>query len=254
MRLTRVFVDAPLADGALLSLPPGPAQHLARVLRLAAGDALVLFNGRGGEHTARIEAVRRDTVTVRIGALDALERESPLMTILLQGIARGDKMDHIVQKATELGVSRVIPVLTARGSVRLDAASARRKQDHWQAVAIAACEQSGRNRVPEVVQPATLAVALTGMAAALRLVMAPDDDAASLPVLLASAAGARAARSIALLVGPEGGLDAAEVSAAQLAGFRPCRLGPRVLRTETTALAALAALQFAAGDLADPVQ
>jgi 16S rRNA (uracil1498-N3)-methyltransferase len=231
-------------------LPPGPAQHLARVLRLAVGDPLILFNGRAGEHAARVEAVRRAAVTVRVGMPEPIERESPLATTLLQGIARGDKMDQIVQKATELGVARVIPVLTARGNVRLGTDAAHRKQQHWQGVAVAACEQCGRNRVPEVARPALLAAALADTDAALRLLMAPEDGAATLPALLAAATtGAGPLRTIALLVGPEGGLDREEMGAARLAGFQPCRLGPRVLRTETAALAMLAALQFAAGDL-----
>jgi 16S rRNA (uracil1498-N3)-methyltransferase len=245
MRLTRVYVDAPLATGELLSLPPGPAQHLARVLRLAAGDALTIFNGRGGEYAASIETVRREQVSVHIGAHRAVERESPLATILLQGLARGEKMDQILQKATELGVTRVLPLLTARSTVKLDATTASRKQEHWQGVVIGACEQSGRNRVPEVAQPQALAAALAPVEASLRLVLAPDAEAASLQSLVAVANP----DSVALLVGPEGGLGEEEIHAAELAGFVRCRLGPRVLRTETAALVALAALQFASGDL-----
>lgn len=246
MRLTRVFLDAPLATGAQLPLPEGPARHLTRVLRLTAGDALILFNGQGGEFAATIDSVRRDAVRVRIGAHQAVTRESPLTTTLLQGIARGEKMDQILQKATELGVTRVVPVLTARSNVRLDAATARRKQQHWQGVAIGACEQSGRDRVPEVALPATLPAALAASSAALSLVLAPDEEAAPLASLLAAAKPT----SLALLVGPEGGLDDAELAAAHQAGYRRCRLGPRVLRTETAALVALAALQFTVGDLA----
>ncbi len=245
MRLTRVFVDDPLAPGELLSLPPGPAQHLTRVLRLDAGDALTIFNGRGGEYAAGIETVRRGQVSVHVGAHHAIERESPLATTLLQGLARGEKMDQVLQKATELGVTRVVPVMTARSTVKLDAESAPRKQQHWQGVVIGACEQSGRNRIPEVAPPQALAAALAATDAALRLVLAPDEGAASLQSLLATGNP----DSLALLVGPEGGLDEEEIRAAELAGFIRCRLGPRVLRTETAALAALAALQFARGDL-----
>jgi len=245
VRVTRVYVDAPLAGGALLWLPPGPAQHVARVLRAAPGHPLIVFNGMGGEFAATIEALRRDAVQVRLGAHQAVERESPLVTILLQGVARGEKMDQILQKATELGVSRVLPVLSARSTVRLEPAAAQRKQHHWQAVAIGACEQCGRNRVPQVEPPMSLAAALERAAAGLRLVLAPDGSTGlrSLPL------GTQVARSVALLAGPEGGLAPEEVAAAAQAGFITCRLGPRVLRTETAALAALAALQFAAGDL-----
>ncbi len=251
MRLTRVFVAAPLASDALLSLPAGPAQHLVRVLRLGADDALIVFNGQGGEYAARIESAQRDKVTVRIGAHHAIERESPLATTLLQGVARGEKMDQILQKATELGITRVVPVMSARSTVRLDADGIQRKQQHWQGVAIGACEQSGRNRIPEIAPPATLAAALAASNAGLKLVLAPDDSAASLQSLVAAAGTAASTLpAIILLVGPEGGLDPQEIDAARLAGFVCCRLGPRVLRTETAALAALATLQFAAGDFA----
>jgi 16S rRNA (uracil1498-N3)-methyltransferase len=247
MRLTRVFVDAPLADGALLALPEGPAQHLARVLRAKAGDLLAVFNGRGGEYAATIEALGRGKVSVRLGTHQAIERESPLVTTLLQGIARGEKMDQIVQKATELGVTRVVPVLTVRSNVRLDAATAVRKQEHWHAVGIGACEQCGRNRVPEVTRPMPLPAALAEASADIKLVLSPDEAAASLASqVTALRAGAH---SVALLVGPEGGFDAEEVNLARMLGFISCRLGPRVLRTETAAPAALAALQLACGDL-----
>jgi 16S rRNA (uracil1498-N3)-methyltransferase len=249
MRLTRVFADVPLAAGALLPLPDGPAQHLARVLRATAGDPLVVFNGRGGEFAAQVESVRRSEVTVRIGAHDAIERESPLETTLLQGIARGEKMDQILQKATELGVTRVIPVITARSNVRLDAQATSRKQQHWQGVVIAACEQCGRNRVPVVALPMDFASALTAAAGDLRLLLAPDDEAPALRSLLEHPA-AGTWHSIAMLVGPEGGFDQQEILRAQQAGFVACRLGPRVLRTESAALAALAAVQALAGDLA----
>lgn len=248
MRLTRVFVDAPLVADALLPLPDGPSGHLARVLRARAGDALIVFNGQGGENCARVESVQRNAVAVRIGAHVGIERESPLDVTLLQGIARGEKMDQILQKATELGVTRVVPVFTMRSNVRLDEDAALRKQQHWRSVVIAACEQCGRNRLPEVSVPMSLTSALVASRAELRMVMAPDDDASDLHGLLAGAPAR--APSIAFVVGPEGGLDAAEIDAAKSHGFTPCRLGPRVLRTETAALAMLAALQFIRGDLA----
>lgn len=248
MRLTRVFVDAPLSAGEAVALPDGPARHLTRVLRLGSGDALVAFNGRGGEFPATIESAQRDRVVVRLGEHLAADRESPLATTLLQGMARGEKMDQVVQKATELGVTRVIPVMTTRGNVRLDADGAARRQQHWLAVAIAACEQSGRNRVPRIDAPLSLADACASADAMLRLVLVPDPGAAALQALLAQ--GGPRPGSIALLVGPEGGLDAQEIHIAQVAGFAPCTLGPRILRTETAAPAALAALQYAAGDFA----
>jgi 16S rRNA (uracil1498-N3)-methyltransferase len=249
MRLTRIFVESTLASGDVLLLPPGPAQHLSRVLRLQAGAALRVFNGRGGEFDATIESQRRDTVTLRISARHAIERESPLQITLLQGIARGEKMDLILQKATELGIHAVVPVTTVRSTVKLEDKTALRKQAHWQGVVIGACEQSGRNRVPAVATPITLAAAVAADPSSLKLLLAPDDSAGTLNTLLQSAARTHAAMPISLLVGPEGGFDPQEIEAAKQAGFQPCRLGPRVLRTETAALTALAALQSLAGDL-----
>lgn len=245
MRLTRVHVAVPLAAHSSLLLPDGAARHLVRVLRLGAGDALRLFNGRGGEFDAAIETVRRDAVTVQVGAHHAVERESPLAVTLLQGIARGEKMDLILQKATELGVTAIEPLLMARSTVRLDARGAVARQQHWQAVVVSACEQCERNTVPVVSAPQSLLQALSGPLPGLNLMLTPEESAMTLPVLLDQASAA----AVRLLVGPEGGFDPAEMAAATQSGFRPCRLGPRILRTETAGLAALAALQSLAGDL-----
>jgi 16S rRNA (uracil1498-N3)-methyltransferase len=247
MRLTRVHVPAPLAPGALVELPAGPAQHLVRVLRLAPGAPLTAFNGEGGEFDAAIEGVQRSAVTVRLGLHHAIERESPLNITLLQGIARGEKMDLILQKATELGVSRIVPLTTLRSTVRLTGDTATRKQEHWQAVVTSACEQCGRNRVPTVAPPTALTQAVQAASPGLNLVLAPDAEAEGPGALLARH-GVEQLPPITLLIGPEGGLEATEISAARQAGFVSCRLGPRVLRTETAALAALAALQAVAGD------
>jgi 16S rRNA (uracil1498-N3)-methyltransferase len=244
VRLTRVHVDAPLAPGALVQLPAGAAQHLTRVLRLAAGAPLVLFNGLGGEHEAVIEGIRRGTVTARIGAHRDIERESALQVTLLQGIARGEKMDLILQKATELGVARIVPLACIRSTVRLSGETAARKHQHWQAVVASACEQCGRNRLPQVAAPVALTAAVQAAGTGLRLLLAAE-QAGSLPLLLANRG---TADPVTLLIGPEGGLAADEVRAAKLAGFTACRLGPRILRTETAGLAALAALQSLAGD------
>jgi 16S rRNA (uracil1498-N3)-methyltransferase len=249
MRLTRIFVESKLASGDVLLLPPGPAQHLSRVLRLQAGAALRVFNGRGGEFDATIESLRRDAVTLRVSTQHVVERESPLQITLLQGIARGEKMDLILQKATELGVTAVVPLTTARSTVKLDDKTALRKQAHWQGVVIGACEQSGRNRIPAIATPLGLAAAAAADTSSLKLLLAPDDGAGTLKTLLQTAARADAALQISLLVGPEGGFDPQETEIAKQAGFQPCRLGPRVLRTETAALTALAALQSLAGDL-----
>lgn len=247
MRLTRVFTDQPLAGRESIRLTDDAANHVARVLRLGVGDAVVLFDGRGGEYAATIAQVDKRSVDVSVGIHDPVERESPLRVTLLQGMARGERMDLIIQKATELGVTAIRPLRALRSSVKLDAAQAPRKLEHWQAVATSACEQSGRNRVPTLLPPLTVAEACAADDAGLRLMLAID-GARPLSALLREADAATLACGITLLVGPEGGLDDAEEASARRAGFASTLLGPRVLRTETAPLAALAALQTLAGD------
>lgn len=246
MRLTRVHVVTPLAGIGSLRLPEAAAAHVARVLRLAAGDALVLFDGRGGEYDATITQVDKRGVEVRLGTHRAVDRESPLRITLLQGLARGERMDLIVQKATELGVVAIRPLRALRSTVKLDAAQAVKKLAHWQAVAIGACEQSGRNAVPELLPPMGVAEACAA-ATGFKLMLAVD-GARGLAAVLREADASILRGGITLLVGPEGGLDDTEEAAARLTGFQSTLLGPRVLRTETAPLAALAALQTLAGD------
>ncbi len=242
MRLTRVFVDAALAPGASITLEGAAAAHLRRVLRLEVGDPVTLFNGDGADYSATIAELGRGTLEVTVGARAAARTESPLAVTLLQGIARTERMDLVVQKATELGVAAILPVATARSVVKLDARTRERKLEHWRGVAVAACEQCGRARLPAVGEPRTLQEALAAPAGAgLRLVLAPG-------AAVTLAAAARGATAVELLVGPEGGLEDAEMVAALAAGFRACSLGPRVLRSETAAIAAIAVLQSVAGD------
>ena len=245
MRSTRVHVPGPLSAGSRQTIDGDAANHIARVLRLQPGDALTLFDGRGGEHAARIEAIRKGAVIVEVQERSAAERESPLSLTLAQGVSRGERMDWVVQKATELGVTRIVPVLTERTVVKLDAKQSERRREHWQAIAVAACEQSGRNRVPDVVAPLGLPDFLTRSKAttqATRLLLSPTG---SLRVndLKAPDGG------LVVLIGPEGGLAEGEQRAALNAGFLGVRLGPRVLRTETAAVAALTLLQHQFGDL-----
>lgn len=257
MRLTRIHVPGPLATGAMRVLPAAAGAHVARVLRHVAGDVLHLFDGDGHESTAIITSVQRDQVTVQVGDTVPCATESPLALTLLQGVARGEKMDFILQKATELGVTRFVPLLAARSTVKLDASGIARRHAHWQGVVIAACEQSGRTRLPSL-QPATAlpaALASPGDAgtlpqgtAALKILLAPEPGTPSLPALLDAHADAMHSGGICLLVGPEGGLTGEECDLAVAAGYRRCRLGPRVLRTETAGLAALAVVQAMAGD------
>ena len=247
MRAVRVFVDGPLAANGVARLPAQAAAHVTRVLRLRPGAALTLFDGRGGEFEAELLDSARGGAEVRVGAHRAVERESPLQVALLQGVARGDKMDWIVQKATELGASAVVPLATERSVVQLEAGRAERRAAHWQAVAIAACEQSGRNRLPRIGAPQSLAEACgrdSGPSAPRRWVLVPG---AGRP--LAAAAAGAGALECELLVGPEGGLSEAELELALRCGFEAVSLGPRILRTETAGAVALALLQAVAGDL-----
>jgi len=248
MRLTRVYVERALASGDRITLAGGAATHVTRVLRLRAGEALTLFDGRGGEYAALIEQGGK-TVKVAVGGHRALERESTLAITLAQGVSRGERMDLVVQKATELGVARLQPLLTERSVVRLDAQQAQRRLSHWRAIAIGACEQCGRNRLPEIADPRTLSQ-LLGAAAA-----HDAADSAGLRLLLSPAAQRRIGdfegplRAVTVLIGPEGGLTERELQAGLAAGFVAVRLGPRVLRTETAAIAAITLLQRQFGDI-----
>lgn len=243
MRTIRIHVDQPLAPGTGLILPAQAGEHVARVLRLAAGDPLTLFNGDGYDYSASIRNVGKREVAVEVESAQCAGRESPLALTLAQGVARGEKMDLIVQKATELGVERIVPLLTERSEVKLDAARAEKRLAHWRAVAASACEQSGRARVPEILPTQPLAAWLATLAAdgALRLALLPEGDSAARMLQFTAAGGL-------LVVGPEGGLGERDVATLQAAGFRGLRLGPRILRTETAGLAALAALQALHGD------
>lgn len=237
----RFYLDQPLALGARFSLPPGPARHAARALRLAVDDPVTLFNGSGGEYPARIERISKDEVAVAItGHVDA-ERESPLQVVLAQGISSGERMDYTLQKAVELGVAAIQPIAAKRSVVKLAGERADKRVAHWQGVVAAACEQCGRNRVPPVAVPLTLADWLATAPSARLLFLSPTADVrlADLPP---------PAGCDGLVAGPEGGFEADEIAALHAAGAVPVRLGPRVLRTETAALAALAAMQTLWGD------
>ena len=236
-RVPRLYVDAALEPQARLVLPDDAAHHAARVLRLEDGDAVVLFNGRGGEYEARLAIRGRDRVSAETGEQRNLERESPLQVTLAQAISSSDKMDFTIQKAVELGVAAVQPLLTSKSLVRLSAEREAKKLVHWKRVAIAACEQCGRNRIPGIEEP--VALDRYRPAAGSKILLSPSGsgklaDFAKGPVVLAA--------------GPEAGFSDSEEQLLLRAGFQPVRLGPRILRTETAALAALAALNALAGD------
>jgi 16S rRNA (uracil1498-N3)-methyltransferase len=243
VRLIRVHCGQPLVPGAEILLPEAAGNHVARVLRLRAGAPLVLFDGSGHDYAGEIVELDGDRVRVRIGSRSAGLRESPLSISLVQGVSRGERMDWTLQKATELGVRRIQPVIAARSVVRLDDRQAEKRLRHWQAVVASACEQCGRSVLPEVRPPCDLSRHLAEAAReGQRLVLSPAGPAslAGLPTV---------AQRVELLVGPEGGLDDAELSSAAAAGYAPVRLGPRVLRTETAGVVALTVLQALWGDL-----
>ena len=238
--MMRFHLPLPLAAGSDVALSDDVAHHLVRVLRSEAGTRFVLFNGEGGYFDAElVEAGKRNAVA-RLLAFHHDDRESPLFTHLGQVMSKGDRMDYAIQKATELGVGAITPLTSERCELRLRGEErADKKLEHWRRVAISACEQCGRNVVPVIHEPQSLADWTRSVQADLKLVLAPAVAGALTRGKVASAA---------LLVGPEGGLAEAEIAAVQAQGFAPWQLGPRVLRTETAPVAALAVLQAAFGD------
>ena len=242
MRLPRFYCPPPLASGGRVNLPPDAAHHAIRVLRMKEGDALALFDGAGNEFMAKVLRADKQSLTAVIEAPHANDRESPLQIVLAQGISSGDRMDYTLQKAVELGVREILPIAMERSVVKLSGERAVKRNAHWQSVVVSACEQCGRSVVPEVHAVSGFADWLaTESEPACRIVLAPEAEQrlADLP---------RPQGRIVLLAGPEGGLTESELASAQLRGFTPVRLGPRILRTETAALAAIAAMQAHWGD------
>ena len=242
MRLTRIYLPVALVMGGELALPVTACNHLLRVLRLREGAQLIVFDGAGNEHEAEISRISGQHVYVRVGASLNRLTESPLHITLVQGISRGERMDWTIQKATELGITQIVPVLTSRSVVKLDQKQSLKKQEHWQAIAISACEQSGRNCVPNVHLPIHLGDYFNqSVHTSERLILNPTASTPLAGLNLAS-------NKIELLIGPEGGLDEPELKQAEHAGFKSVSLGPRVLRTETAAVVALSVLQARWGD------
>ncbi|NUS38263.1 MAG: 16S rRNA (uracil(1498)-N(3))-methyltransferase [Lysobacter sp.] len=242
MRVIRAFVDRPLGVGDAFALPEEAATHLVRVLRLREGDGCVLFNGDGHDYAARVESAGKREVQVRVEAVSRIDNESPLRITLLQAIARGEKMDWILQKATELGVAGFLPVSSERSEVRLDAERADKRVAHWRSVVRSACEQSGRAVIPAVDAPQSLAAALDALPAQPRFLLDPHAEHAIGAIGLQGSA-------CVLAIGPEGGWSPRDREQLIGAGFTGLRLGPRILRTETAGIAAIAALQARCGDL-----
>jgi 16S rRNA (uracil1498-N3)-methyltransferase len=244
MRVNRVFVDAPLQVGLQVRLPDAAVAHLVRVLRAGAGDACVVFNGDGCDYAARISSIGKRGTVVDIDGCTRIDNESPLRIVLLQALARGAKMDLVLQKATELGVAAFVPVVSDRSEVRLEGERLDKRTGHWRSVVTAACEQCGRAVVPSVALPMPMSAALEQLAAnAQRLWLDPAATQG------ASAIAPLRDDTIVIAIGPEGGWSPRDRQVLGVGGFIGMRLGPRILRTETAGLAAIAALQSRYGDL-----
>lgn len=242
MRIPRLHLDAPLRPGTQAELPAQAATHVLRVLRLQPGDAVTLFNGDGNDYPARLIASNSQTVSACIETCVSIDRESPLRITLAQALARGEKMDWIVQKAVELGVAAIVPLLTERSEVKLDDKRTAKRLEHWRAIVIAACEQSGRSVIPAIATPQPLDKwSATLKDNATRLMLHPGDG-------IRSRALQPVPHAVTLAIGPEGGFGERDLVALHAAGFRDLSLGPRILRTETAGLAAIATLQALYGD------
>ncbi|MFT6916040.1 MAG: 16S rRNA (uracil1498-N3)-methyltransferase [Motiliproteus sp.] len=241
MRLTRVYEPQPLIEGAEISLSDSAVQHLGRALRMRPGESVLLFDGAGHEHRAELLELSKRSISVRVGPASQRSQESSLAIELGQVMSRGERMDYAVQKATELGVTRIQPLFSERCEVKLSSERQDKRLQHWQQVAISACEQCGRSQVPEILPPLSLSLWLARTDGELKLVLHPD---AAKPL-----SQRQPPASVDLLIGPEGGLSDQEIAQARDAGFESLQLGPRVLRTETAPVAALSVLQYLWGDL-----
>lgn len=242
MRIPRIYTDSPLSEGATADLDDNAAQHVGRVLRMQPGQELLLFNSDGNDYPATITESGKKRVAVQVGSPVANTTESPLDIVLGQTLSKGDRMDYAVQKAVEMGVTRIVPLTTERCDVKLKGDREDKRLRHWQSVAVSAAEQCGRARVPEILPVMTLAEWFEHTADCdLRLVLHHRTEQ-SLDTL------AKPTR-VALMIGPEGGLSPEEITAAETAGFFPVALGPRVLRTETAPVAAMALCQWLWGDI-----
>lgn len=241
MRISRLFIDTTLSPNALISLDEKASHYLIKVLRLKPNAPLVVFNGDGNQYSATIEAIEKKAVTLRTKDCEAVNNESPLSIHLAIALSKGDRMDWIIQKATELGVTAITPLTSERSEVKLKGERLEKKLQHWQQIAISACEQCGRNRVPTI-NALSIADDWAKTVKAERKLVLHHRTEQSIDATLTIA-------SAALLIGPEGGLSKREIKAAEQCGFAALQLGPRVLRTETAPLAAITLLQHSWGDM-----
>ncbi len=240
MRTPRIFTSQTISPSSTLELTEASSHYLTKVLRMQLGRELILFNGKGGEYTAEIIAIQKKVTAVKIIEFQADNRQSPLQLELAIGVSRGERMDWVLQKATELGATKITPLLTMRTEVKLAGERADKKMEHWQQIIISACEQSQRNILPELAQPIAINEWIMQCEAELKFVLHHRDNQ-GLPKNTTC-------NQVALLIGPEGGLDESEISLAQNNNFSPLTLGPRVLRTETAPVAAISIVQFLWGD------
>jgi 16S rRNA (uracil1498-N3)-methyltransferase len=242
MRIPRIYTAQPLPVGTEILLPEQAGEHAVRVLRLERGHPLILINGDGHEYDAELASLARRAVTAVIKQARAVDREAALQITLAQSIARGEKMDWILQKATELGVSNIVPLVTERTEVKLDEERAERRMAHWDSVIESACEQCGRTTLPSLAAPQRIDRWLTSLEfAGVRLAMIPDGEM-TVRELPSTESG------VIVVVGPEGGLSEQDVVMLRQADFVGLKLGPRIFRTETAGIAAAAALQALRGD------
>lgn len=240
MRIPRIYTDQPLAADARVELEEAASHHLLKVLRMQPGRELIVFNGKGGEYPATIDSTGKKTAVLLLGEHQSRECESPLAIELAIGVSRGDRFDWVLQKATELGVSRITPLFTERTEVKLSGDRLQKRWQQWQKIVIGACEQCQRNRLPALQPVTSLTDYLPQCDANLRFVLHHRAEA--------SLQRETPPPSVALLIGPEGGLSDDEIRAAEASGFVSWALGPRVFRTETAPIAALAVLQTLWGD------
>ncbi|MDF2941009.1 MAG: rsmE [Gammaproteobacteria bacterium] len=241
MRLNRIYQNQALDEGKSIQLNAEASNHLANVLRMREGEKLILFNGDGHEYYAIISAIHKKSVTALIQSMQKISRESPLSIHLAQALAKGDKMDLVIQKAVELGVNEITPIITERCNVKVDAERMDKKLEHWQKVAISACEQTGRNVLVSIHPPLNFVKFIEHTQAKLKLILHPENSQrlSELPTV----------KDLLLLVGPEGGFSETEVTLAQSKNCIALNLGPRILRTETAPLAAISILQARFGDI-----
>lgn len=255
MRIPRIYQDTFLSVGDTITLDAQATVHIARVLRLKPNDAVIVFNGRGGEFHGRILSQEKRSTVIVLETYDERSAESQISITLAQGVSRGERMDYTVQKAVELGVTQIIPLMTSRTSVNLDSERRQRRQEHWQTIVQSACEQCGRNTVPMVTEVQEFSTWLSHLNANQA---ESHNETKNMPVTKlvlyhkaehSMASVVPESSDFLLLIGPEGGLNESEINAALQVGFIPVRLGPRVMRTETAAMVALTVLQSQWGDL-----